>query len=368
MWNWQQKDWPQFSYNKEELAPLEDQFLYNAGLLKGSLKHLQSEDQLVLTIDLMSQEASKTSEIEGDYLNRESIQSSIRQNFGLATDNRKTSPAERGIAEMLVDLYKAFDEPLTHQKLFDWHTLLTNGRTNLVDIGNYRTHQDAMQIVSGPSYAPKIHFVAPPSTVIPAEMECFINWFNQTTPQGLSCLPSLTRASLAHFYFVCIHPFEDGNGGIGRAIAEKALSQNSGQPTLISLSHTIQKNKKAYYQALESSNKSNHITDWIVYFSTTILEAQLYTQTLIEFIIKKSKILDRLRGQLNPRQEKVILRLFAEGPEGFKGGLSADNYLSITKTSRATATRDLQALVEKGVLQRTGDRKGTRYSLNMAFA
>ena len=196
-------------------------------------------------------------------------------------------------------------------------------------------------------------------------MTQFIQWFNGTAPHVKDSLPALTRAGIAHLYFVSIHPFEDGNGRIGRLISEKALSQCLGEPTLIALSRTIQGHKKNYYDSLEKNSKDNEITDWLIHFAHAVLEAQDYTQRLIDFVIEKSKLYDRLRGRLNERQEKVIARLFCEGPEGFKGGLSAEKYLGMVKTSRATATRDLQDLVEKGALLKTGELKYTRYQLNI---
>jgi len=364
-WNWQQKDWPRFSYEKAALDELEAQFLRQSGLLAGAYKHISDDDKDTLTVDLISDEALKTSEIEGEYLNRDSLRSSIRRHLGRTTDNRKIPPAERGIAEMTVDLYRNFAEPLSHQILFAWHRMVTSGRSDLTDIGRYRTHEDPMQVVSGPIHKPKVHFEAPPSRDVSREMEKFIKWFSATSPDGKTPLSALTRTGIAHLYFVCIHPFEDGNGRIGRGIAEKVLAQSLGQPSLIALSHTIEKNKKRYYDMLERSNKDNEITDWLVYFAQTILDAQNYTQRMIDFLIEKTKLYDKVRGQLNERQDKALARMFREGLEGFKGGLSAENYIKITGASRATATRDLQELVEKGALIRTGERKSTRYWLNV---
>jgi len=276
------------------------------------------------------------------------------------------SAAEQGIAEVMVDLYRGFDAPLSHTLLFELHNMLTNGRRDLNDIGRYRTHTDPMQIVSGAIYAPKVHFEAPPSSQMMTEMEQFIAWFNDTAPMvGKTPLPALLRAGIAHLYFVSIHPFEDGNGRIGRALAEKALAQCVGQPTLIAIAYTIERNKKAYYTALEQANRRNQITPWLVYFVDMVLTAQRYTATWIEFLISKAKLYERLRGQLNPRQEKVVARLFREGPEGFIGGLSAEKYIGITSAPRATVTRDLQDLVSKGALLRQGERKHTRYLLNL---
>jgi Fic family protein len=222
-----------------------------------------------------------------------------------------------------------------------------------------------MQVVSGAIYAPRVHFEAPSSAAMPREMKDFITWFNDTAPGG-ETLPILTRAGIAHLYFVSIHPFEDGNGRIGRAVAEKALSQGLGQPTLIALAATILAKRKAYYDQLEAANKNNEITEWLCWFATTAIEAQRRTIARVEFLIAKTRLLDRLRGQLNDRQEKALLRMLREGPDGFKGGLSAGNYASITGASPATTTRDLMDMVAKGALIRVGERRHARYSLAIA--
>src|SRR5918996_2443508 len=364
-WNWQQDDWPRFRLDKSTLEEREAKFLLHGGFLLGALLHIRDDDKSVLTVDLISNEALKTSEIEGEYLNRESVQSSIRRNFGLNADTRRIPPAEQGIADMMMDLYRTFAEPLTHETMFRWHGMLTAGRRDLKNIGAYRTLDEPMQIISGPIGNPTIHFEAPPSAAMEKEMEGFVNWFNDTAPHGNTALPALTRAGIAHLYFATIHPFEDGNGRIARALAEKALSQALGQPTLIALSQTIQKNKESYYEALHRSSRGNEITAWLVYFADTVLQAQDTTQHMIDFLIQKTKLYDRVKRQLNERQEKALARIFREGPEGFKGGLSAENYISITGAARATATRDLQDLVDKGVLIRTGALKSTRYHLNI---
>lgn len=267
---------------------------------------------------------------------------------------------------MMVSLYRRFQEPLSHATLFGWHRMLTTGRRDLKDIGRYRTHAGPMQVVSGPVHAPQVHFEAPPSDRMAAEMDAFIAWFNRTAPNGASPLSALIRAGMAHRYFEYIHPFEDGNGRIGRALAEKALAQCLGQPTLLALADIIGRHKRAYYDALEQANQDNEITGWLEYFALMLLEAQVRTQARIEFLIAKARLYDRLRGQLNARQEKVLARMFREGPDGFTGGLSADNYIRITQTSAATATRDLQDLVQKGALTRVGERRYTRYYLDLA--
>lgn len=366
-WNWQQKDWPNFTYEKAPLAELEKLFIHKSGFLLGSYQHINKADQDNLTIDILSDEAYKTSEIEGEYLNRDSLRSSIRRYLGFNSDHKKSSPGELGIAELRVSLYKNYANELSHETLFEWHSMITNGRRDLHDVGCYRTHEEAMQVVSGSFHKPKIHFEAPPSNDVPNEMDKFIQWFNDTAPNGESPLPALIRAGIAHLYFVSIHPFEDGNGRIARALSEKVLSQSLNRPIMIALSHTIQNNRKAYYSELENANKSNNISIWLLYFAKTILDAQDYTRKMIEFLIQKTKLYDRIKEQINLRQKRVIARMFEEGIEGFKGGLSAENYIRITKASRATTTRDLQDLVDKGILVRSGERKSTRYTLNITY-
>jgi Fic family protein len=255
-----------------------------------------------------------TSEIEGEILDRASVQSSIRRQFGLDTVSRRIPVKEQGISEMMVDLYRSFAEPLSGDIRFSWHSMLFKDRGGLKDIGRYRTGHDAMEVVSGPMHAPRIHFEAPPSSRVKEEMARFVAWFNRTAPSAREPLSALTRAGIAHLYFKSIHPFEDGNGRIDRAIAEKALAQNLGQPTLTALAATILSRRKSYYDALEGANKGNEATAWPSWFAGIVIEAQRRTTVRVEFLIEKTRLLDRLRGQLNARQEKALLRMLREGP------------------------------------------------------
>jgi Fic family protein len=223
-----------------------------------------------------------------------------------------------------------------------------------------------MRVISGPMGKTKIHFEAPPSSRVPKEMTRFIEWFNNTHPKGKEPLkyPPI-RSAIAHLYFETIHPFEDGNGRVGRALAEKALSQGVGHPVLISLSTLIETNKKAYYDALKEAQGSNEITPWIICFVKTIIEAHIHAEKQIEFTLNKAKFFDRFKGQLNDRQLKVIQRMLKEGIQGFKGGMSTKNYIAITSTSKATATRDLQDLTEKEIFISKGGGRSTRYEINL---
>lgn len=364
-WNWQRRDWPNFTCDSAALEPLEHEFLHGTGLLFGVYGSLEGEERNMLKVHIISDEAHATSRIEGEHLDRDSLQSSIRRHFGLQTslDPKQAGPKERGIARMMFDLYTTYAETLGHRNLYRWHRMLTLGRSDLEYVGRYRGGEDAMQVVSGPIHQPVIHFEAPPAERVKKEMDGFVRRFNRWGPDGASPLPALTRAGAAHLYFESVHPFEDGNGRIGRALSEKVLAQALGAPSLVALSATIDRDKKAYYAALAGASRKNEITEWLVYFAETVLAALRHTRLHIEFLTEKSKLLNRLQGRLSRRQEKCLLRMFREGPEGFKGGLSAKNYMSITAASSATATRDLADLVEKGALVKTGELKSTRYHI-----
>ena len=360
-WNWQQSGWPEFRWEAASLEQAESEFLRQGGELAGVLRHFRDEDQQALAVERMSAEALTTSRIEGEILDRESVQSSIRRQLGLTAERRRSRPGEEGVAELMVDLVCSVGAPLDKKALYRWHRMLMKGRRDLRDYGAYRTGDDPMEVVSGDPQFPNIHFEAPPSRRVPHEMAAFLDWFARTGPNGADSLPGLTRAGIAHLYFESIHPFEDGNGRIGRAIAEKALMQALGGAGFTALSTTILEKRKEYYAALEAANKSNEVTGWLQWFAGITLEAQRSALAEVEFVIQKTRLLDRLRGQLNARQEKALLRMLRESPGGFEGGMSAGNYMKITGASSATATRDLADLVAKGALRREGERRHARY-------
>jgi Fic family protein len=365
-YNWQRKQWPGFTY---DLSPTEDnvyEFAEKTGHINGIWKSIPEGMQLEAVVDLMLTEAIKTSEIEGEYLSRKDVLSSIKKNLGLIDIPLKVQDRRAaGIAELMTDVRNSFREPLTKEKIFSWHRMIF-GVSDNTSIGHWRSHSEPMQIVSGASGKQKIHFEAPPSTRVPHEMDQFLDWFNETAPgEKREIRKSPVRAAITHLYFETIHPFEDGNGRIGRALAEKALSQGIGRPVLLSLSRTIEADKKSYYTALEKAQSSLDITSWINYFVRTILDAQTLAEEQIEFTLKKVKFFDRFRQQLNERQMLVLNRMFEEGPKGFEGGMNAGKYMGITKTSKATATRDLQDLVEKGAFLAAGGGRSSSYRLNI---
>src|SRR4051794_8854190 len=206
-WNWERSSWPAFAYDSRNLEPSEKRFLLQSGEFIGAHRHVGADDRETIKVELISDEAIKTSEIEGEILDRDSVQSSLRQQFGLGTELPRVRPAERGISRMMVDLYRNFATPLSEQILFDWHNMLLASDRSIRVVGGYRTHSDAMQVISGPDYQRTVHFEAPPSCRVPQEMKRFIAWFNDASPDGKHPLPALARSGIAHLYFVSIHPF-----------------------------------------------------------------------------------------------------------------------------------------------------------------
>lgn len=367
-WNWAQEGWPDFRYDTPALDALERRFLLASGEVLGAFRHVGPDDRAQLQIEFLSEEALRTSAIEGEVLDRMSVQSSLRRHLGLVPDAYPVKPREQGVSAMMVDVYSGFNAPLAHETLFTWHAMLLAHDRSLQVLGGYRTHAEAMQIVSGAPGRPTVHFEAPASARVPGEMQGLVDWFNRTAPGGPTPLAALARAGIGHLWFESIHPFEDGNGRLGRALAEKSLAQSIGQPSLIALSFTIERDRRAYYDQLERHQKTLDITPWLVWFGETVLKAQEVTLTRVAFFIAKARFYDLHRAGLNDRQASAVARMFREGPAGFAGGLSAEKYIAITGTSPATATRDLHDLVEKGALTRTGERRHTRYWLNLGAA
>lgn len=367
-YNWQQNDWPDFTYGLREIEDRLYAFAEKVGLITGKWQAMPETDQQEALITVMVSEAVKTSAIEGEFLSRADVLSSIRNNLGLPGDTEHIKDKRAaGIASLMVDVRNTWHIPLTPEKLFDWHRMLFGDHVYL-DVGQWRTHAEPMQVVSGTLGKEVIHYVAPPSAQVPGEMDAFLQWFNATVPEnGKDIKNAPVRSAIAHLYFESIHPFEDGNGRIGRAVAEKALSQGAGRPILLSLSQAIESEKRAYYEALKQAQRNNEITAWITWFVDIVLKAQALAEELVDFTLQKVRYFDRYKDQLNDRQQKVINRMLEEGPDGFEGGLNARKYVGMTRVSKATATRDLQYLLEIGAIRKIADAGGrsTRYKVNL---
>ncbi len=363
-YNWQQKDWPQFTYDLSALGQQLSLFSEKVGKIKGLLEGLTEEVQLETIVEAMVSEALNTSSIEGEMLSRVDVMSSIKNNLGLypipvsIKDQRA-----KGIGQMIAFIRSTFNHSLSATYLFDLHKMLMLGNTN-INAGVWRSSPEPMRVISGTIGKEIVHYEAPPSKEVPYEMERFIQWFNETSSFQKNRIPEIPiRSAVAHIYFESIHPFEDGNGRIGRVLSEKAIYQGIGSPIPISLSKIIEADKSAYYQALQIAQRSNEITTWLMYFIDTLLKAQDESEKEILFTLKKTKFFDRIKDHINARQEKVLRKMLAAGPNGFQGGMNAKKYCSITRVSKATATRDLQSLVVLGIFVPIGGGRSTRYNL-----
>lgn len=366
---WQYPNWPSFEFDLNSVQDTLYLYARISGEVVGGFQQIQENDQKDALLDIIVAEALKTSEIEGEYYDKKDIRSSLRNHLGFSTKMERVKDKRAiSISKLMVHTRETFDKELTATDLFEWHKILMEAHSDIdrESIGTWRVGKEPMQIISGAYGHEKVHYEAPPSKQVPKEMEQFICWFNKTHPRNEKIkLPGPIRASIAHLYFECIHPFEDGNGRIGRAISEKALSQDLGRSVLLSLSNEIMKNKRCYYDQLSRASKGGmDISKWVNYFTQLIYEAQLSTKELIEFVLFKARFWREKAGTLNERQQKVLQRMFREGPEGFEGGMSASKYMKLTGVSKATATRDLIELLNKGCLVK-GDSRGrsTRYDL-----
>jgi Fic family protein len=364
-YNWQLPEWPLFSFETTDVQPLILEFAKETGEINGIIQGLPNHLKQETLLQLMMSEALKTSEIEGEYISHEDVLSSLRNNLGLndlpipVKDRRAT-----GIAQLMTEVRKSFQEPLTINTLKTWHGLLMAGTRN-INPGDWRKGNAPMQVISGAVGREVVHYEAPPSEKVPAEMKAFIEWYNSAIfPLKGEIAEGVLKSAIAHLYFESIHPFDDGNGRIGRAVAEKALSQSINRPVMLSLSKTIEKNKKDYYNALKEAQRSLNITSWITYFTLVILDAQKDAKYMVQFTLKKAQFFDRYKDELNERQTKAVLKIMEQGVDGFEGGMTARKYMSITRASKATATRDLQQLYDLGVFTRDGGGRSVRYQLN----
>ncbi len=365
-YNWERKDWPHFKYSLKGIDKLLLEVNSLMARYEGVVKTLPKDMKAETIIDVMVQEAIKTSEIEGEYYSRKDVLSSIKKNMGFQL--KAFSVQDKGaeaVSKLMLAVRETYAKPLSKKMLCAWHNTLFENDKNLL-VGKWRTHKEPMQVVSGALGKQKVHFEAPPSERMHEEMRAFVQWFNDTAPNGRQAMVHAPlRSALAHLYFLSIHPFEDGNGRIGRALAEKALSQGNGSPVMMSLSVAIEKKKKDYYAHLQKSQHKNEVTIWVHYFVKTVLEALKLAEQQIEFTLSKARFFEQWEHELNKRQLKVIRRMLDEGMEGFKGGMNAKKYIVISKTSKATATRDLQDLAAKKIFIAEGGGRSTSYQLNL---
>lgn len=364
MWVWQHPDWPNFIFDPSAFPERVEAFHRAAERLSGRVEALSNAYQTDARIALMLSEVIATSAIEGENVDRDSVRSSLLRHFGEVVSGHRHDDRAAGAAELIVDVRGNWHRPLSHEVLGHWQSLVVVDRiTSTTMRGAYRNDPEPMQIVSG-RYIGKprtVHYEAPPAAAVPAEMERFLDWYND---RG-SNLPGPVRATVAHVWFEKIHPFDDGNGRVGRAISDHALSQSLGRPTLACLATAINADRDGYYTALEAVGRGDlDLGGFLDYFTAAIVLAQEIALVEVAFVLDKTRFYDRYGDRLNERQRKVIARVLAEGRAGFAGGLSAKNYVSIAKCSPATATRDLAALRDMGALISRGQGRGLRYEVS----
>lgn len=363
MYNWQYKDWPNFTYSTANLSSTGVAFARELGLIGGLITGLNDELKQEALVEVLIAEAIKTSEIEGEYMSREDVMSSIKRNLGLNDDAPVRDKRATGIAKLMTTVRTDAAEKLSLNMIQHWHQLLMEGFPKISG-GEWRKGEEPMQVVSGAYGKETIHYEAPPSSEIPKEMEQFMDWFHRDRFDVKdNIMQALLKAAIAHVYFESIHPFEDGNGRVGRALAEYTLSNTLQSPVLLSISETIEKDKKQYYDALKQAQSGLDLTEWIHYFTQVIVAAQRNARELVEFTVKKAKFFDRFTALLNERELKVIKRMLENGSEGFEGGMTAKKFMAIAKTSKATATRDLQHLHAIGIFNQIGAGRSVRYEL-----
>ena len=317
--------------------------------------------------------ADECSGTEYDTLQRDGVRWSSKNHF--SGPNGKVvghEPVAAGISALILEVMDLYEEKLTVERLHHWNKLVIpeqNSGSSLTTAGRagqWRTHSDAMQIVSGPVHNPTIHFEAPPPARVPAEMQRFLDWFDKDS-RGV---PGVARAAIAHLWFETIHPYEDGNGRVGRAIADVAVSQMLGQPLMMSLATVLSKHRKAYYRQLNNASKDTlNVTPWVDWFGERIVEALNGAIDVIQYVVTKARFWDELDTDvLNTRQIKLIRRMLGQDAPSFENGINASKYQNLTRCSKATATRDLQGLVAQGILAPIHSKgRYARYKLSAAF-
>jgi Fic family protein len=364
MYNWQYENWAEFIYNENIINMHALKFAELSGEIFGVFKSFAFAKQQNEILDIMISEAIKTSEIEGEMLSREDVRSSFLKKLGLTTTIKtiKDRRAEN-IALLMLDVRNNFQAKLSEKLIKTWHeTLFSNSK--YINAGVYRTGEEPMQIVSGAAGKEKVHFEAPPSSRVPQEMKNFVKWYNHFKTNG-NIQKIIVKTAITHIYFESIHPFEDGNGRIGRALIEKCLSESLNKQIIMSISQSIEKNRNKYYDEINRVQHTLEIDSWLLYFSQLLIDAQQNALDILDFSIRKTLFFDKYKSVMNERQTKAINKMLDAGKDGFEGGMTAKKYISIAKTTKATATRDLTELVELGILTQNLAGRSTNYTLDL---
>ncbi len=344
----QRKDWPELNWDSKKLLELLASVRNAQGRLLGRLEALGFENISNAVLETLTLDIIKSTEIEGEVLSREQVRSSLARRLGIhLSDEIQSSRDVEGIVELTLDATQNFRAELTEDRLLGWHcALFPTGRSGLykIKVGSWRDGSHGpMQVVSGSAGREKVHFEAPDASLLPQMMNAFLNWYNKTETDDI------LKAGIAHLYFVTLHPFEDGNGRIARALTDMLLARSDGIPQrFYSMSAQIMNQRKEYYEILEQTQKGTlDITSWLLWFLNCLLGAIKNADTLLEKVVDKYRFWQKAKQQnLNERQQKIINMLL----DNFKGSLNTSKWAKITKCSTDTALRDIQDLVKKGIL------------------
>ena len=357
-------DWPHFIWQQDQLTALLAEVRHRQGKLMGRMEGLGFKLKEEASLATLTLDVLKSSEIEGELLDANQVRSSIARRLGI--DIAGLIPADRyveGIVEMMLDATQQYQQPLSEDRLFGWHAaLFPTGRSGMhkIVVAGWRDNKkdDPMQVVSGPIGKEKVHYEAPDADRLPTEMKQFINWFNEN-----ATIDAVIKSAIAHLWFVTIHPFDDGNGRVARAIADMQLARADGTPQrFYSMSSQIRKERKEYYDILETTQKGSHdITRWLIWFLQCMDRAIAATDETLGGVLKKAKFWEKHTSTpLNDRQRTMLNKLL----DGFEGKLNTSKWAKITKTSQDTALRDIQDLVGKKILEKeAGGGRSTSYTI-----
>lgn len=364
MWVHEHQNWPNFTWDMESLASKLADIRHRQGRLLGRMEGLGFELKCEASLSTLTNDVVKSSAIEGENLNPEEVRSSIARRLGI--DIAGLIPVSRdieGIVEMMLDATQQFSKPLTKDRLFDWYAaLFPTGRSSMhkITVGGWRTiDAGPMQVVSGPIGKEKVHFEAPDADRLEKEMQAFLKWFSNGDD-----IDPVIKAGIAHLWFVTIHPFEDGNGRIARAIGDMALARADGtQDRFYSLSSQIEAERKHYYAQLEKQQRATpDITDWLSWFLDCLGRAIANAETTLGNVLFKAQLWDKInQKRVNDRQRLTINRMLEDDFEGF---MNTSKYAKLAKCSNDTALRDIQELKERGIfIQNPGSGRSTSYRL-----
>lgn len=359
---YQEDNWPNFSWRIEELVNSLSEVRNLQGRLIGKMESLGFDLRIEAFLEILTLDILKSTEIEGEILNPDQVRSSIARSLGMAIAGSVASARDvDGMVEMMLDATRNCYQPITSERLFDWHAaLFPTGRSGMyrITVADWRKESTGpMQVVSGAIGKEKVHFQAPDSSRVANEMRQFLEWFNKT--EGIDLV---IKAAVAHLWFVTIHPFEDGNGRITRALTDMLLAQSDkSTQRFYSMSAQIRIERKRYYEMLEKTQKGNlDVTDWIKWFLECLLNALNATELILKRILFKADFWQKHPAFINERQKRLLNRIL----DGFDGKLTSVKWAKIAKCSKDTAIRDINDLIEKGMLQKEAARgRSTNYEL-----